>query len=140
VKAGLARATDNRDPWSWYPALEAVKAEAASGRTFEAFDLEERYGVNAGPPKPLGCPVQLRSRAGTHRVRRLRQVASTEPVRWSLPHMAGCSPVTPTEQVAAREIADLMQSMPGPGAPTGERAAWSARKHELLARIEEAKR
>ncbi len=48
--------------------------------------------------------------------------------------------MTPTEQVTAQEIADLMQSMPGPGAPAGERAAWSARKHELLTRIEVAKR
>ena len=48
--------------------------------------------------------------------------------------------MTPTEQVTAREIADLMQSMPGPGAPSGERAAWIALKRELLARIEVAKR
>lgn len=47
--------------------------------------------------------------------------------------------MTATEHVTTREIADLMQSMPGPGAPAGERAAWIARKHELLARIEEAK-
>jgi len=55
VKAGLARATDNRDPWSWYPALEAVTAEAASGRTFEAFDLEERYGVTLDHPNRWGA-------------------------------------------------------------------------------------
>ncbi len=38
------------------------------------------------------------------------------------------------------DIAELMRDMPGPGAPAGERAAWIARKHELLARIDEAKR
>jgi len=48
--------------------------------------------------------------------------------------------VTLTEQVTAQEIADLMQSMPGPGAPAGERAAWIVLKCELLARIEVAKR
>jgi len=57
-----------------------------------------------------------------------------------VPYLARCSEVTATESVTTREITDLMQAMPGPGAPTGERAAWSARKHELLARIEEAKR
>lgn len=40
----------------------------------------------------------------------------------------------------SREIAELMRDMPGPGAPAGVRAAWCARKHELLAGIEEAKR
>ncbi len=34
--------------------------------------------------------------------------------------------MTPTEQVTAQEIADLMQSMPGPGAPARERAAADA--------------
>lgn len=56
---------------------------------------------------------------------------------------AVAAPAERSEDIAtptAADIADLMQSMPGPGAPVGERAAWIARKHELLARIEEAKR
>lgn len=48
--------------------------------------------------------------------------------------------MTAADRSTTREIADLMRDMPGPGAPAGERAAWIARKHELLARIEEAKR
>lgn len=49
-------------------------------------------------------------------------------------------PVTSSLSATSQGIAELMADMPGPGAPAGEKAAWLARKHELLARCEEAKR
>jgi len=60
--SGLDRATESRDPWSWHPAkaaLEILAAESTiTGRTFEAFDLTERFGIQMDHPGPLGRPVQ----------------------------------------------------------------------------------
>ncbi len=59
MKAGLAQAADNRDPWSWHPAKAALEILAAesmvTGRTFEAFDLTERFGIQMDHPARWGA-------------------------------------------------------------------------------------
>jgi len=57
--SGLDRATESRDPWSWHPAkaaLEILAAESTiTGRTFEAFDLTERFGIQMDHPARWGA-------------------------------------------------------------------------------------
>jgi len=57
--SGLDRATEYRDPWSWHPAkaaLEILATESTvTGRTFEAFDLTERFGIQMDHPARWGA-------------------------------------------------------------------------------------
>jgi len=59
VKAGLARATDNRDPWTWHPAKAALKVlaeeTARTGGFFEAYDLTDRFGIELDHPARWGA-------------------------------------------------------------------------------------
>lgn len=62
--SGVDRAAANRDPWTWYPALEALKQLAATGETFECFDLTDRFGVYLDNPARYGALFSAAAHAG----------------------------------------------------------------------------
>lgn len=49
---GMARADESTDPWWRACAMQAVEAEAASGRVFQSYDLVLRYGLAEPPSGP----------------------------------------------------------------------------------------
>lgn len=63
-RPGLAQAGENRDPWSWEPAMEAVKVMAESGVRFESWDLEQVLGVKLDTPNRWGALMNAAAKQG----------------------------------------------------------------------------
>jgi len=65
-RAGLTQALTNADPWSFDPAMAALKTYARMNpkRAFEAYDLEERFGIHFDHPARWGALFQSAYRAG----------------------------------------------------------------------------
>ena len=61
---GLQRASDNRDPWTWHPAMAALKQLAATGETFESYDLSDQFGVYLDSPYRYGALFSSAARSG----------------------------------------------------------------------------
>lgn len=49
---GMRRAAESSDPWWRSCAMQAVEAEAATGRVFQSYDLVLRYGLPEPPSGP----------------------------------------------------------------------------------------
>lgn len=65
-RAGLAQAVDNADPWTFDPAMAALKTFARMNpdRTFEAYDLEDEFGIHFDHPARWGALFQAAHQAG----------------------------------------------------------------------------
>ncbi len=65
-RAGLTQTLTNADPWSFAPAMAALKTFTRMNpeRAFEAYDLEERFGIHVDHPARWGALFQREYRAG----------------------------------------------------------------------------
>lgn len=66
TRAGLSQAIANADPWTFEPAMAALKTFARMNpdRTFEAYDLKDEFGIHFDHPARLGALFHAAHQAG----------------------------------------------------------------------------
>lgn len=65
-RTGLEQAVAHADPWTFDPAMAALKTFARMNPDvpFEAYDLEEQYGIQFDSPARWGALFQTAHKAG----------------------------------------------------------------------------